>query len=160
VPWLEELGERAAAGKRAPEVRIRRGHPVAVATEVELVDHELVEQADHVGAGADQVARIGERLLERAGTAELLASLEHQRGASGAGEVGGRGEAVVTPADHDRVPVAGGELTKGRRQPDPAEHSGDVDGAHRGGPHYSRNRPLAHRAHRIGLAGPVLRAQG
>jgi hypothetical protein len=44
-----------------------------VAPELELVDHQPVEQADDVGARADHVALVGERSLEGAGAAEAAA---------------------------------------------------------------------------------------
>ena len=66
---VEPLAERGAVVERHPEVGV--GHPVAKAAplELELADHEVVEQADDVGAGADHVALVGERALERAGAA-------------------------------------------------------------------------------------------
>ena len=93
----------------------------AALLEAELLDHEVVEQADDVGAGADDVVRVGERALERARAAEPLAALEHEHGLAGLGEVGRAGEAVVAAPDDDRVPVAGGELRDGRGQPDLAQ---------------------------------------
>jgi hypothetical protein len=44
-----------------------------VAPEAELVDDGLVEQPDDIGAGADQVAGVGEGLLQGAGAAQALA---------------------------------------------------------------------------------------
>ena len=98
-----------------------------MALELELGDHDRVEQADDVGAGADHVALVGERALEGAGAAELVAALEHEHRLAGLGEVGGGGEPVVPAADDDRVPVARGELGDRRRQPDPATASTSVD---------------------------------
>ena len=102
---VEELGERGAVGKRAPEVRIGGHDPVAVAAEIELANDALVKQADHVGAGADQIAIVAERLLQRAGTAELVAALEDQDLLAGKREVGSRGQPVMAAADDDRVPL-------------------------------------------------------
>ena len=93
--------------------------------EAELSDHDVVEQADDVGAGADDVVGVGERALERARAAEPLAALEHEHGLAGPREVGGAGQAVVAAADDDRVPVAGGELLHGRGQADLAQLLGD-----------------------------------
>ena len=89
--------------------------------EPQLADDQLVEQADDVGARADDVARVAERPLERAGAAEPLAALEHEDRLAGAGEVRGAREAVVAAADDHGVPVAGGELGDGRGQADLAQ---------------------------------------
>ena len=131
---IDEAGVRAAVGERAPEVRVGRGDPVAVALELELGDHHRVEQADDVGAGADHEALVGERALERAGAAELLAALEHEHRAAGPGEVGGGGEPVVAAADDDRVPVARGELGDRRRQADAPKRGVDVGRGSHGRP--------------------------
>ena len=75
---VEPLAEGGAVLERHPEVRV--GHPVAQAAppQLELADHQVVEQADDVGAGADHVALVVERPLEGAGAAEPLAALEHE----------------------------------------------------------------------------------
>jgi hypothetical protein len=85
---VEELRQRSAVGERAPEVRVRGDGGVAVAAQLELADHQLVEQAHHIGAGADQVIGISEGALQRAGAAELLAALQHENRAAAAREVG------------------------------------------------------------------------
>ena len=79
---VEELGVPRAVVERAPDRRLGDEHPVAVAAQRQLVDHPLVEQADDVGARADDVARVGERLLQRARPAEPLAPLEHEHRAA------------------------------------------------------------------------------
>ena len=85
----------------------------------------LVEQPDDVGARADHVPLVAERLLERARAAEPVARLEDEHLLAGAGEVGGAGEPVVAAADDDHVPAARGQLADRRGQPDPAEPVGD-----------------------------------
>ena len=115
---IDEQPHRAAIGQRAPQVGVGHQDPVAVALELELADHQAVEQADDVGAGADQVARVRKRLLQRARSADPLPSLEHQHRAAGSRQIGGSREPVVPPADHDRVPVPGGQLAERGRQPD------------------------------------------
>ena len=117
IHWPKER----AVLERDPEVGVGDVDVQAAALERELPDHEVVEQADDVGAGADDVVGVGERALERARAAEPLAPLEHEHGLAGPGEVGRAGEAVVAAADDDRVPVAGGELLHGRGQPDLAQ---------------------------------------
>ena len=60
----------AGSSQSANDVPSRKGRPlagigrvdtVAPAGQAELVDHQRVQQADQVGAGADQVAGVGER---------------------------------------------------------------------------------------------------
>ena len=101
-------------------------HSKAAPAQVELGDHELVEQADDVRARAHDEALVGERALERAGAAQALAALEHEHRAAGAREVGRRGQAVVAAADDDRVPVARGELGQRRGEADLAELGCDL----------------------------------
>ena len=107
--------DRRAVFERAPEVRVGALHAVAVAGEIELVDDERMEQADEVGARADQPVGVGERLLEGARPPDLLTSLEHEDAMARTRQVGGGGEAVVPAADHDRVP--GGPGRPPRRSP-------------------------------------------
>ena len=147
-------GVGGPVGERAPEVGVGRRDPVAVADELELVDDHLVEQADDVGAGADDVALVGERPLERAGPAELLSALEHEHRASRPREIGRGGQAVVTAADDDRVPVAGRELGRRRRQADPAQRR--VDRTRRAHRHdaTARGRPGVGSPMRIGVGCP------
>ncbi len=112
------VGVGGAVGEAAPQVRIAGRHLVAVAAQIELGDHELVEQPDDVGAGGDEEAVVLERPLDRAGAAELLAPLQHEHRLAGPGQIGGRGEPVVPAADDDRVPIARGQLGDRHRQPD------------------------------------------
>ena len=107
---VDEAGVGGAVGERTPEVGVGGRDPVAVAAEVELVDHDLVEQADDVGARADDEALVGERALERRRAAELLAPLEDEHPLAGLRQIGGGREPVVAAADDDRVPLARGEL--------------------------------------------------
>ena len=102
---VDPLGERGAVLARDGDVGVlglERDQLVAVAVQRELVDHQRVQEPGEVGAGRDRVA--GPRLLERARAADLLAALEHEYAAAGAGEVGGRGQPVVAGADDDGVP--------------------------------------------------------
>jgi len=127
---VDELGQGGAVGEGDPQVGVGHEHPVAVALQAELVHHRLVEQPDHIGTGADQVAGVGEGLLEGAGATQALAPLQHQHRPSGPGQVGGRGQAVVAAADHDHVPAAGGQLGQGSGQPDLAQAGGHRGSAH------------------------------
>ena len=52
-------------------------------------------------------------------------ALQHKDAPPGPSQIGGRGQAVVPSADHDRVPVPGGEIPHGHRQPNLAEARGD-----------------------------------
>jgi hypothetical protein len=127
---VDELGHRGPVGERDPQVGVGHEDPVAVALQPKLVDHRLVEQADHVRAGADQVAGVAEGLLQGAGAAEALAPLQDQHRPAGPGQVGGGGQAVVAAPDHDHVPGAGGQLGQGSGQADLPEGRGDGRGAH------------------------------
>ena len=115
---VEPLAEGGAVLEGDPEVGVGREEAQAALAQAELVDDDVVEQPDDVGAGADHVAGIRERALEGAGAAEALAALEDEHALAGAREVGGRGEPVVAAADDDRVPVAGRELADGLGQAD------------------------------------------
>ena len=123
---VEPLAEGGAVLERDPEIRVGDEEAQAAAAEVELAHHQLVEQADDVGAGADDVTVVGEGALEGAGAAEPLAALENEDAAPGPRQVGGRGEAVVAAADDDHVPLAGGEVAERLRQPDLPELGGDL----------------------------------
>ncbi len=113
--------------ERDPQVRV--GDPVAQAArvEVELVDDQLVEQADDVGAGTDDEALVGERAARacaappsrsrRSSTSTRLAGLRKVRRG---------GEAVVAAADDHRVPVPLGELRHRLGKPDLPELGRDL----------------------------------
>src|SRR4029453_10963933 len=119
---VEPLAERRAVVERDPQVGVGDVEVQAALLELQLSDDELVEQADHVRARADDVAGIlGERPLERARAAEPLAPLEHEHPLAGAGKVRGGGEAVVAAADDHNVPVPLGQLGDRSGQPDLAE---------------------------------------
>ncbi len=89
--------------------------------QIELVDHELVEQADDVGARANHVAVVGEGPFERRRTTEALATLEHEHGLPRLCEISRGRQAVMATADDDRVPVALRQIRDRLRQPDLAE---------------------------------------
>ncbi len=110
------LPERGAVGERSPEVRVGHEHLEAPVGEPQLVDHELVEQAHHVGAGRHHVPLVGEGPLEGAGAAEPLPPLEHEHRLAGPGQVGRGGQAVVATTDHHDVPGPGGQLRHGSGQ--------------------------------------------
>ena len=99
--------------------------PEAPPGQPELPDHQGMQEADQVGARADQVPGVGEGLLEGARPTEPLALLEHEHRAAGPGQVGGRGQAVVAAADDHGVPATAGQLVHPGGPADPAEHAGD-----------------------------------
>ena len=140
---VEPLPERRAVLERDPQVGVGHEALKAAPAQVELGDHELVEQADDVGARADDEALVGERALERAGAAQALAALEHEHRAAGAREVGRRGQAVVAAADDDGVPLARGELGQRLRAARPR-------------PAGLRSRSCGHSSFRSGSRAPVL----
>ena len=120
LPVAEER-HRAAVGKRAPQVGIGGDDPVSVPLQLQLADHQLVEQADHVRAGADQVARVGKRLLERAGAAQPLACA---RAPAPSGRHRARYAAAVSPLCPPPTTIASqsraASSSSGVGQPDPA----------------------------------------
>ena len=74
---------------------------VAEVLEAEVTDHLRLEHGDHVRAAGHPGA--GPDLFRHAGAAEDAPSFEDQRLHAGLGQVGGRGQAVVSATDHDRV---------------------------------------------------------
>ena len=128
-----DLGARSGRRRTTPPPSVPSGnghhrlgsssdHLEPVPGQLQLGDDQRVQQPDHVGARADQVAGVGERALQGGRAAELLAGLQHQHRPAGPGQVGGRGQPVVPAADHHDVPAPGGQLGHRHRQPDPAEH--------------------------------------
>ena len=115
---VEPLAERRAVLERDPQVRVGDVALEAALSEAELLDHELVEQADDVRAGADAVALVVERALERAGAAEPLPPFQHEHRLPGSGQVRRGGEPVVAAADDDRVPALGRQLLDRGGKPD------------------------------------------
>src|SRR5439155_9738817 len=75
---VEPLRERHAVLERRPLGRVADERSVPVPPQLELLDHERMEQADEVGARADHEAGIAERPLERARPTELFTPLEHE----------------------------------------------------------------------------------
>ena len=98
--------QRRAVLERAPQMRVHAMDRIAVLSQPELAHHDRVQQAHNVGAGADQVAGVGERPGQRAGTADLLAGLQDQHRPPHPGQVGGGREPVVPGTHHHRVPAA------------------------------------------------------
>ena len=97
---LVEEEDRPLLGERDIG-RIERDRAVAEVGESQVGDDLRLQHRDHVGAARD--AGAGPELLGDAGAAEDVAPLEAHHLQPGAGEVGGRGEPVVTAADDDRV---------------------------------------------------------
>ena len=120
-----ELDERGAVVEGDEERRVGDGDLDAALAEAKLGDHELVENADDVGAGAHDVALVGERPLQRAGPADALAPLEHEDALAFARQVRGGGQAVVAAADDDDVPVLRGQLGDGAGEPQLTQLLGD-----------------------------------
>jgi len=101
---VEPLRERRAVLERRPLGRVADERAVAVPRQRELLDHERMEQADEVRAGADHEAGIAERPFERARPTDLITPFEHEHRPARPRQVGGGGEPVVAAADHDCVP--------------------------------------------------------
>ena len=89
-----------------------------------------VQQSDQVRARARPRTGVGERLLERACAAELVARVRARAPTARPGQVGGGGEPVVAAADDHHVPAAGGELRQGSGQADPPDGGGHRGSAH------------------------------
>jgi hypothetical protein len=85
--------------------RVRRVPPAHEAhVETEVVDDALREQAHEIGVPGESRVDALEGLRRDRGPAEVVVALEQEHGETGAGEVGGGGEAVVSAADdHDVV---------------------------------------------------------
>ena len=114
--------KRGAVLERDPEVRVGDPEAQAALAQLELVDDALVEQAEHVGAGADDEALVGEGALQRAGAAEPLAALEDEhdcarRGRGRRPRSGRCGRRRRSTASQSRD----GHLGDRHRQPDLAE---------------------------------------
>ena len=92
--------------------RIERHGAVAEVLELEVRDDLRLQHRDDVGGAGDAPSR--PEFLGDAGAAEDRAALEDQHAYPGAREVGGGRQAVVTPADHDRVICSGGPGCRGR----------------------------------------------
>ena len=128
---VAEDSERAAVRERAPEVGVADEDAITAPLELQLADDDLVQQADHVRAGADQVARD-----RRKGCSSVQAPPSCSRRSStsvraaGPGQIGRGSQAVVAAADDDRIPVVRRERGHGLREAYAAEYLVDVD--HRG----------------------------
>ena len=99
--------------------RVRRVERVDLVAEVlqpQVRDHLRLQQRDHVGGARDAMA--GPHLLGHARSAEDVAALDHAGAQAGPREVGRRGEAVVAPADDDRVVVGRGSWAATYADPD------------------------------------------
>src|SRR5206468_6680585 len=69
---VEPLRERRAVLERRPLGRVADECAVPVPRQLELLDHERMEEADEVRARADHEAGIAERSLERARPTDLI----------------------------------------------------------------------------------------
>ena len=94
-----------------------------------LVKQGLIAEdilADVYAQQEDKGVTLYEAVVQgRYATAEALTALEDQYLLPGTSEVGGARQPVVTTADHDDVPAAGGELGNRGRQPDLSQPIGD-----------------------------------
>ena len=98
---LRPPGDRDAFREGDLQPGLARDHPQAAGFEVEVADHLGTEHAGDVG-GRRGAAPRGD-LLGDAAAADHLPPLEDQRGEAGAREIRRRRQAVVAPADHNRV---------------------------------------------------------
>ena len=93
---------------------------VAVPGQLQLLDHQGMEEADEVGTRADVPGGIGEGLLQGARTAQPVLRFEHEHPTAGASEVGAGGQPVVAAPDDDHLPGSSDQRLDGRGQPDPS----------------------------------------
>ena len=113
----------AAAVEKGDEEAIDGGGPcVTAAGEIELFDHEGVEQAGKIGAGGHSYA--GKGLFNGAGAANAVAAFDDQHALAGTCEIRGAGEAVMPGANDNRVPGFGGESGDRLGEADFAEQGG------------------------------------
>ena len=78
------------------------------ADQVELFDHQRMEQPAHIGAGGHPIP--GPGLLQGTRATNPVPALQHQHSPAGPGQVGGAGETVMSRADYNGVPASGGQL--------------------------------------------------
>src|SRR5438309_1526192 len=97
VPAAEQV---ASIGKRL-ERRLLRDHLESMGGEVQVPDHLGTKQAAYVGADDELETR--EHFLRDRGADERVTTFEDEDPLAGARKVGGGHEAVVSPADHDRL---------------------------------------------------------
>ncbi len=84
------------------EIRERTlDHPQAVIGELQLANDLRIEQAHRIGGRG--VAKAGREFLGDRGAADERAALEHPHLETGAGEIAGADEAVVSAADDDDI---------------------------------------------------------
>jgi MFS transporter len=93
---VEEHGRPGGDGRVG---RVERDRLVAVLAQAQVGDDLRLEHRDDVRRARDAIA--GPELLGDARAAEHVAALEHADVEPRAGQVGGRGERVVAPADDD-----------------------------------------------------------
>ena len=74
----------------------------AALDEIELFDDQRMEKAGEIGARRHP--HPGKGLFDRACASHPFTALEHQHTLSGARQIGGAGQAVVTRAHDDGVP--------------------------------------------------------
>ena len=93
--------EDRTVGRHRSVGRIQRDRPIAELVQAQIGDDLRLEHRDDVRGPRDPGSRPD--LLGHACAAKYRAPLQDDDIQSGAGEIGGRGETVVPPADDDRV---------------------------------------------------------
>ena len=90
-----------AVGERDLQGRIARNHAESVIGEMKVADDFGPKHAGDVRRSGSTAA--GRDLLGDTAPADDVAAFQDEGGVSSAGEIGGRGQAVVASADNDGV---------------------------------------------------------
>lgn len=90
--------------------------------ELELVDHQLVQQPADVRARREPHA--GERLVHRRRPTDALASLQHQNTTAGARQIRRARQPVVSCSHDNDIPLFSCQGRNGLRKPDATQYFG------------------------------------
>jgi hypothetical protein len=99
-----------AIHERGEGARVALDHLDAVVEQVEILQHFLRRQREHIRAGGSDVAGSAFDLLGEGGAADILVAFEDADGVPGTCEVAGGYQPVVAAADDDDIIGIAGHL--------------------------------------------------